>query len=121
VKWHVFVCCWLIVAIPARAEPNFEIGGLIVDQTLSPIGHRFYEELTSGWEPARYDGSITVHERPDIFAGNIIWVEIDETIVFQERMGTRVTGIEEKAALARKQIETYLLFEQESLQGLEVY
>lgn len=109
------------LSITAIAQPNFEIGGLIIDQTISRIGHLFYEELTNGWEIDDYEGSITVHERPDVFAGNIIWVEIDENIVFQARMGTQSAGIEEKAAQARQQIETYLRLQKESLKGLEVY
>ncbi|MGK2913950.1 MAG: CsgE family curli-type amyloid fiber assembly protein [Porticoccaceae bacterium] len=105
----------------SSTEPSFEIGGLVVDQTVSRVGHLFYEELINGWDVPDYSGTVTVRERPDALAGNIVWVEVDDTILFQERMGTRVTGIEEKAELARKIVYNYVQMQKESLQQLEVY
>ncbi|WP_374086399.1 CsgE family curli-type amyloid fiber assembly protein [Methylomicrobium lacus] len=103
-----------------RAQ-EFTIEGLVVDQTISRVGHLFYDALVAGWEVPENAGVITVHERPDIFAGNIIWVEIDDTIVFQDRMGTRTTGIEEKAEAARHYLNAYIQMQKDSLQELEVY
>lgn len=114
---------WLVasaMALPVMADPMFSIGGLAVDETLSRVGHLFYEELLDGWEiPADY--TITVHERPDVFAGNLVWIEVDDTIVFQDRVGTRSAGIEEKAQAARAELEFFLKQNKEALRGLEVY
>jgi curli production assembly/transport component CsgE len=120
-KRHVVGTLLLTLSLATAADPTFEIDGLVVDQTLSRIGHLFYEELINGWDIPGKTGVITVHERPDVFAGNIILVEVDEAIVFQDRMGTRATGIEEKAELARKQIINYIQLQTESLQQLEGY
>ncbi len=100
---------------------EFTIEGLVVDQTISRIGHLFYDALVEGWDIPENTGVISVHERPDIFAGNIIWVEIDDTIIFQDRVGTRMTGIEEKAEAARQYLNVYIQMQEESLQELEVY
>lgn len=113
----------LVSVVGANAEPVFEIGGLIVDQTLSPIGHLFYEQLIDGyaWEISKETATITVRERPDTFAGNVIWIEVNDSVVFEDRVGTRMVGIEEKAQAARLQLELYLLQNKEALRGLEIF
>ncbi|MGZ4008781.1 MAG: CsgE family curli-type amyloid fiber assembly protein [Mucilaginibacter sp.] len=111
----------LTLSLVAAAQPNIEIGGLIVDQTISRVGHLFYDELIKGWEVPEGASTITVRERPDTFAGNIIWIEINDDIVFQDRVGTRPSGIEERAQAARALLEMYLQQNKDALQGLEVY
>jgi curli production assembly/transport component CsgE len=113
----------LVIALAANAEPFFEIGGLMVDQTLSPVGHLFYEQLVDayGFEISAATPTITVHERPDTFAGNVIWIEVNDNVVFEDRVGTRLSGVEEKAQTARTQLESYLLQHKETLRGLEIY
>lgn len=111
----------LTLSLVVAAEPNFEIGGLVIDQTLSRVGHLFYEELINGWDVPDYAGTIIVRERPDIFAGNIVWIEVNDDIVFQERVGTRPGGIEEKAQAARALLELYLQQNKDALRDLEVY
>lgn len=120
-KRYIFSLLLLALSPAAADEPQFEVNGLVVDQTLSRVGHLFYEELISGWEVPDDVGTITVYERPDIFAGNIIWVEINDTIVFQDRVGTRPSGIEEKAQAARAQLEWYIKQQRDTLRGLEIY
>jgi curli production assembly/transport component CsgE len=111
----------LTLSLVAVAQSNIEINGLVVDQTISRVGHLFYEELINGWEVPDQTSTITVRERPDIFAGNIVWIEINDNIVFQDRIGTRPTGIEEKAQSARALLELYIQQHKDALQGLEVY
>lgn len=120
-KYYVFSVLLLMLSPAVAVEPRFEIGGLVVDQTLSRVGHLFYEELMNGWEVPDYAGTITVRERPDIFAGNIIWIEINDNIVFQDRIGTRTSGIEEKARAARASLELYIRQHKDALRGLEIY
>lgn len=111
----------LMLSLVANAGSDIEIGGLIVDQTISRVGLLFYEELINGWDVSDQSATITVRERPDIRAGNIIWIEVDDELVFQDRVGTRPTGIEEKAQAAREMVESYLQENKEALRGLEVY
>jgi curli production assembly/transport component CsgE len=121
VKRYIFAILLLSPSLAVAVEPQFEVGGLVVDQTMSRIGHLFYEELINGWEVPDDIGTITVYERPDIFAGNIIWVEINDNIVFQDRVGTRPNGIEEKALAARALLELYIQQRKDALRGLEIY
>ncbi len=113
----------LVIALAANTEPVFEIGGLMVDQTLSPVGHLFYEQLVDayGFEISAATPTITVRERPDTFAGNVIWIEVNDNVVFEDRVGTRASGIEEKAQAARTQLESYLQQHKETIRGLEIY
>ena len=105
----------------SAAEPNFEIGGLVVDQTVSRVGHLFYENLMNGWDVPADAGTIIVRERPDIFAGNIVWIEINDDIVYQDRVGFRPGGIEEKAQAARALAELYIQQNKDALRDLGGY
>lgn len=102
-----------------KTDPKFDIGGLVVDQTLSRVGHLFYEELLNGWDVPEGMNTITIHEHPDNIAGNTIWIEVDDDIVFEDKVGPRPSGIEEKAQTARAALETYLQQHKEALRGLE--
>lgn len=112
-----------IISGAGLAEPVFEIGGLIVDQTLSPVGHLFYQQLVDGdgFDISDQTATITVRERPDTFAGNVIWIEINDTTVFEDRIGTRIVGIEEKAQVARVQLGAFLQQHKQTLRELEIY
>jgi curli production assembly/transport component CsgE len=110
-----------MLSLGAVANTDIEIGGLIVDQTISRVGLLFYEELINGWDVPDPSVTITVHERPDIRAGNIIWIEVNDETVFQDRVGTRPNGIEEKAQTAREILESYFQQKKDALHELEVY
>ncbi len=101
------------------ANPDLTIDGLIHDQVISRVGQLFYESFVSGWDVPEFDGNITVHERPDNFAGNVIWVEVNDISVYESRIGFRPNGIEDKAMEARELIEHYILEHKKVLQQLE--
>jgi curli production assembly/transport component CsgE len=111
----------LTLSLVAIAKTDIEIGGLIVDQTISRVGLLFYEELINGWDVPDQSVTITVYERPDIRSGNIIWIEVNDEVVFQDRVGTRPSAIEEKAQTARDLLESYFQQNKDALRELEVY
>lgn len=118
--WIRTVLLFMFV-LTAKAGSDIEIGGLVVDQTFSRIGHLFYQELMDGWDPPNQADTITIRELPDLFAGNIVSIEVNDNIVFQDRIGSRPSGIEEKAKDARTLLEKYLQQNKEAMQELEVY
>lgn len=120
-KRYVLGILLLTLPLAASSDTDIEINGLVINQTLSRVGHLFYEELISGWEVPSQTGTITVRERPDLIAGNVVWIEIDDNIVFQDRLGTRTDGLEEKAQTARAAMELYVKQKKEALRGLEIY
>jgi len=101
------------------ANPDVTIDGLIHDQVISRVGQLFYESFVSGWDVPEFDGYITIHERPDNFAGNVIWVEVNDISVYESRIGFRPTGIEDKAMEARELIQNYISEHKQALQQLE--
>lgn len=107
-KSYIFFGLFFITSVANATDPNFEIGGLMTDETLSRVGHLFYEELVSNWDATNQSGTITVHERFDPFAGNVIWIDVDENIVFKDRVGIRASGIEEKVQSANDALKLYL-------------
>ncbi|MEI7840644.1 MAG: CsgE family curli-type amyloid fiber assembly protein [Methylococcaceae bacterium] len=107
-KLCTVIALCLIAPVAVAIEPNFEIGGLVIDETLSRVGHLFYEEFVNDWDASKQIGTITVHERFDPFAGNVIWIDVNENTVFQDRVGIRASGIEEKAQAARDTLKSYL-------------
>jgi curli production assembly/transport component CsgE len=121
VKYYVVGILLLTLSLVAVAQMDLEINGLIVDKTISRVGHLFYEELINGWEAPDQVSTVAVHERPDLIAGNIVWIEVDDNIVFQDRVGTRPNGIEEKAQAAREALELYFQKRKDALHELEVY
>ena len=116
-------CVLIIVFIcsPGRAWSvnDVIIDGLISDQVITRVGQLFYDSLVNGWQPPVFSGNIAVKERPDNFAGNILWIEVDNEVVFESRVGFIPTLIEEKAQEARQIIEKYISDNNDSLQDLE--
>jgi len=53
------------------------IEGLVIDQTMTPLGHEFYRAFVNTWREqgnsSRYN--ISVHERPSMRTANLLWVE----------------------------------------------
>ncbi len=101
------------------ADQDVLIDGLITDQVISRVGQLFYDELLNGWEPPYFPGNISVRERPDNISGNVVWIEIDNDVVFEDRVGFVANAIDAKALDAREKIESYIFENKEALKGLE--
>jgi curli production assembly/transport component CsgE len=114
-RYKMFGIILLSYALNGGAE-EFVLEGIVVDQTISRVGHLFYDALVANWEVPNDIGVITVRERPNAFTGNIIAVDVNNTVVFQNRMGTRAVGIEEKAISVRQIIIEYNQQQHNSLQ-----
>ena len=101
---------FLIIAISSNSEAKESLGdfnGLVIDQTISPIGHSFYEELIMDWNETFENSTITVNELPNPLHGSLISVNINETIVFQDNINMRASGFEEKIIAAKNAIKFY--------------
>ena len=95
------------------------IDGLISDQVITRVGQLFYDSFVNGWQPPAFSGNIAVKERPDNFSGNMLWIEVDNEVVFESRVGFIPTSIVEKAQEARQIVEKYISDNNDSLQDLE--
>jgi curli production assembly/transport component CsgE len=70
-------------------------GGIVVDQTITVIGHEFYQYFVALWRDQdlsnRY--AISIHERPTARWGSQIWIEYAQRRVFQTVLPPTRTNI----------------------------
>lgn len=91
--------------------------GLVIDHTVTSVGHDFYRGFTDRWEK-NYPETITISERPSARWGSWISIKIGQdtlyqTLLFPNRrnfnreIDTAVSSVYE--ALSRRQIDKTLL------------
>jgi len=76
---------------------NIEIDGLIIDQTITKIGHEFYENFYTLWEapPEIKDYSIYIIEKVTMLSTSQVWINVDDMTIFQIILKPRAEEIEE--------------------------
>ena len=72
-------------------ERTVGLGGLVIDETRSPMGSRFYQVFSTRWDPPEQLGSYTVviREQPSPGLGSFVAVVLDDELVFRARLGPR--------------------------------
>jgi len=78
---------------------QLEIDGLIIDETKTKIGRDFYDVFFTTWQrPQEIKGyTIYIYEMAHPRFGSWIWVDVDETTVYQNVLRPRYDVIEEAA------------------------
>ncbi len=89
---------------------DIEIGGLVVDETQTKLGHDFYDLFYQKWDNPQMpnDFTIVISEKPIPSLGTQISVKINETEIFQNRLQSRYELIEELADYAVELSLNYL-------------
>ncbi len=118
IKKYIVIIVVVFFPTSVWSSEDILIDGLISEQVISRVGQLFYENLMNGWQPPEFSGNITVKERPDNFSGNVVWIEINNDVVFEDRVGFIPNAIEDKAKEARLIVEKYIEDNNESLQDL---
>ena len=111
----------ILIVLPSISNAKLDVflDGYVANQVISRVGQIFYEELVDGWSLPSFNGLIVVKERPDNFAGNVIWIEINDETVYESRVGFIPGAIADKAKEARVIIQSYIFQHNEALQDLE--
>ena len=80
------------------------LGGLILDETRSKMGSNFYSVFYKHWEDPKntQNFTITVSEQPMPSRGTMVQVEIDNQLVFKNRLEPRYYKTEQAAKQAVK-------------------
>ncbi|RYY81802.1 MAG: hypothetical protein EOO24_41510 [Comamonadaceae bacterium] len=78
-------------------------GGVVVNQTITLVGHEFYRSFVAAWRerPGSDRYTLTVGERPTAQLGSQVWVDYGRRRVFQTFLPparARVSGFGERAA-----------------------
>ncbi len=80
------------------------LGGLILDETRSKMGNNFYSVFYKHWKDPKdvQNFTITVSEQPMPSRGTMVQVEIDNQLVFRNRLEPRYYKTEQAAKQAVK-------------------
>jgi curli production assembly/transport component CsgE len=110
-----------VQSLRQRARLGPESSGLIVDQTITKIGHDFYDQFFSHWEPpSGYDDfTITVNERPARGNNAIVALTVNETDLLEFPLQSKYDLIEEGALQAIDIVKNFLQEEQNVSRQLE--
>ncbi len=83
-------------------DPEMEIDGLIISETLTKIGVDFYDLFYQRWAapPSASGYEIRIEELPAPGFGTIIVVKVNETTIFQRVLQPRYDQLEASADLA---------------------
>ncbi len=97
--------------IKDSSDEGLEIDGLLINETKTKIGQDFYEFFFNFWQAPdnAKDYTLFVSERPTGNSGSWIWVNVNETTVFQNRLTPKADLIEETASSAVSIITNYLI------------
>ena len=88
-----------------QAEREAELGGLIIDNTISRFGHDFHRYLSYQLQDSdSLKADLVVRERPSARWGSLIWVEYGQTTVYRRFLQPNVAEIETIAEQAAQLI-----------------
>lgn len=88
----------------SKYKIELELNSIVIDQTITSLGHEFYTEFSRIWEPPKniLDYNLSIGERPSARWGNRIWIKSQNRILYQTtvRPGRNHTAILAKKAAA---------------------
>ena len=98
-----------------------EIEGLVVDQTITKVGHDFYDVFFTSWEaPANAgDFTITIREKPARGTNILISVDVNDNELLELPLQPKQEVIEETAAYAVSVASEYITDARNVSQQLE--
>ncbi|HCP53822.1 MAG: curli production assembly/transport protein CsgE [Pseudomonadaceae bacterium] len=117
IVWLALMC--LLAANAVAKNQEDEIKGFVVDQTISRIGHEFYQHFTDRLrDTSPMDFNLVVVERPSARWGSLIWVEFERRMLYRSFLQPNTSQLQETAyqaadfvqeGIARQKLE--LLFD----------
>jgi curli production assembly/transport component CsgE len=117
----------LLIAVPVRGGTSLEIDNLIIERTLTRIGHEFYRDFVTRWNeapqpPGEYH--ITIVEKADPRWGSLVWIEVGtfftrQDIVYRKVLSPRTIDIQKEAAQAIEAVRGYFQRVQEFRRNLQ--
>ncbi|MDP2713367.1 curli production assembly/transport protein CsgE [Rheinheimera sp.] len=93
----LLLCCSAIV--PAT---DIELGGLVLDRTISRFGKDFTFYYSGYWRdmPSTDGITVVIYEQVYPQAGTFLWVEMNQTRVYQTYFGRRYNDVKQMAEQA---------------------
>lgn len=92
-------------------EPG--LSGITVDRTITMLGREFYRQFTqrSRGRTLITNENLSIYEQPDARWGSRVWIENNNTIIFEARLSPKLSDIEGYAEAAVEQVESRIIQE----------
>lgn len=98
---RIFITIILFLLLPVKAQ-EIEIGGLLLDSTISRQGHEFYYKFSQLWQDSPNSQGINVQIMEQVIprSGSRLMVKMNDKIVYVTYMGRRQQPIKERVETA---------------------
>lgn len=100
----VAMCCVLSLTgtMQSIANEDIELGGLVIDRTLTRFGKDFNFYYSSYWREIPYTQgyNVIIHETVFPQAGTRLTLQINNQKIYQTHFGRRMSSVEDKAKQA---------------------
>ena len=98
ISFVMALCCWSTTSV---AE-DIELGGIVLDRSISRFGKDFAFYYAGYWRdmPQTEGVTVVIHERVYPQAGTFLWVEINQTRIYQTYFGRRHNDVKQMAEQA---------------------
>lgn len=100
VSW--FYCLLLAFSPMATVADDIELGGLVLDRTISRFGKDFSFYYTGYWRdmPGTEGVSVVIYEQVYPQAGTVLWIEMNQQKIYQTYFGRRYNDVKQMAEQA---------------------
>ncbi|MGP9800950.1 curli production assembly/transport protein CsgE [Rheinheimera sp. NSM] len=98
-----FIATLLLLCCSAMVRPtDIELGGLVLDRTISRFGKDFTFYYSGYWRdmPSTDGVTVVIYEQVYPQAGTFLWVEMNQTRVYQTYFGRRYNDVKQMAEQA---------------------
>lgn len=101
-----YLCLWLVILVlftpSSRATNEVEIGGLLLDNTKSRLGHDFYFKFSQLWHDIPNTQGINVQIIEQIVprAGTKLSLVLNSRVIYVTHFGRRQSPVKEKVEQA---------------------
>ncbi|NRQ42562.1 curli production assembly protein CsgE [Rheinheimera sp. YQF-2] len=98
-----FISILLLLCSCATAQAtDIELGGLVLDRTISRFGKDFTFYYSGYWRdmPSTDGVTVVIYEQVYPQAGTFLWVEMNQTRVYQTYFGRRYNDVKQMAEQA---------------------
>ncbi|AXT32559.1 curli production assembly protein CsgE [Pseudoalteromonas tunicata] len=102
-RYRILFCCWLFLHFfQSHADTEIEIGGLLLDRSLSRSGHEFYAKFSLLWQDVPNTSGINVVIKETVMprAGTRLVLEMNNQVIYATYLGRRIESVEDKVEQA---------------------
>lgn len=88
----------------AGAGATLDLGGLVVDETITPHGRIFYTNFFDVWQSPQVEGfyTVRVQEKPTPGRGTLVVVFVNDDVIFRTRLQPQALISEQALQAARR-------------------